>query len=263
MQVDVDIALRALRRRPSPRRPRDGGCRTLERTLDGVVRNPADSAALAEAGGAGGLPRSLPARACELGSALDARAPLTPGEALRREGCSQALCQRCPPEANTCAGIVDRALHGGEPGRATTRSRRRLRWNLENAGPGTPAACVALVRLALVPAATPGRRSTPAPRPLVTELAPPCAKAGHLPALRAERRGGSAGSGGWHALLATLAAASAQAAWAPVAPKQVTGAEAGRNAFDGKEKTGVDLGNGRHASAGRRTERCARSSSRR
>jgi hypothetical protein len=124
------------------------------------------------------------------------------------------------------------AGHARDPGEA--------RWNLENAGPGTPAACMALVGAALVPAAITGAKFDPALRPLLTTLAPLCAKRGHLPAgvlsAAVVQQGTQAGE------LAGLATAPA-AASSSMAPGQITGAEAGSHAFDGSEKSGVDLGN--------------------
>jgi hypothetical protein len=123
--------------------------------------------------------------------------------------------------------------HARDPGEAL--------WNLEHAGPGTAAACAALVRTALVPAATTGGQFDAALRPLLAALAPPCAKAGQVPAMvlsaAVVQQGAQAGE------LAGLATAPA-AAPSAMAPEQITGAEAGRNAFDGNEKSGVDLGNG-------------------
>jgi len=253
MQVDVAPPPGASKV-PSPATSQD--CRTLERTLDGVVRNPADSAALAEAQRKLEACAEPPTRACELGMALDARAPLTPQASPARE-LLKALCQRCPAAANTCAELVVRALQGGLAGRRMEPP--EVRWNLENAGPGMGAACTALVRTALVPAAITGGKMDPAHPPLVTELAPVCAKGGHLPALVVNavvlQQGAKAGN--LSGLTTVPAVASAPDAgtppdagstpyelYPPVAPAQITGAEAGRQAFDGKEKTGVDLGNG-------------------
>lgn len=239
MQVDVASPSEGSKT-PSPGATQ--GCKALERTLDGVVRNPADSGALAEARRSLDTCAQPPARACELGSALEARAPLTPQPTPGRE-LLQALCQKCPAEANTCAALVVRALQGGQPGRKLEPS--EVRWNLENAGPGMEAACTALAVTALVPAATTGGKVAPEHPALVTELAPVCAKAGYLPAWLVNavvlQRGTTAGN---LSALATPAASSAQAGGTPVAPKEVTGAEAGRHAFDGKERSGVDLGNG-------------------
>lgn len=239
MQVDVESPS-SPSKAPSP--GTSPACMTLERTLEGVVRNPEDGAALAEARKTLDACVQPPARACELGTALDARAPLTP-QASPARGLLQTLCQKCPPQANTCAALVVRALQGGQPGRKLEPA--EVRWNLENAGSGgAAAACAAMAAVVLVPAATPGGKVAPEHPALVTELAPLCAKSGNLPPFLVNavvvQRGTSAGN------LSALAtpAASAQAEGTPVAPKEITGAEAGSHAFDGKEKSGVDLGNG-------------------
>jgi hypothetical protein len=253
MQVDVAAPSEGSKT-PSPGSTQ--GCRTLERTLDGVVRNPADSAALAEAQRTLEACAEPPPRACELGMALEARAPLTPQASPARE-LLKTLCQRCAAGANTCAELVVRALQGGLPGRRMEPS--EVRWNLENSGPAMAAACTALVRTALVPAATTGGKVEPAHPPLVTELAPVCAKGGHLPSLLVNavvlQQGVRAGDLSGLATLPAVASApdggmrpdagsTPYELYPPVAPKQITGAEAGRQAFDGQEKTGVDLGNG-------------------
>lgn len=226
---------------PSPGETQD--CKALERTLDSVVRDPADSAAVAQARKTLESCAQPPARACELGTALEARAPFTSQPSPARE-LLQALCQKCPPQANTCAALVVRALQGGQPGRKLEPA--EVRWNLENAGSGgAAAACAAMAAVALVPAATAGGKVAPEHPALVTELAQLCGKAGHLPAFLVNavvvQRGTSAGN---LSALATPPAASAQAGGTPVAPKDITGAEAGSHAFDGKERSGVDLGNG-------------------
>ncbi|WP_407736258.1 hypothetical protein [Hyalangium sp.] len=220
---------------PSPASP---ACNGLERTLDGVVRNPADASALAEAQRQLEACPAPPVRACELGAALDARAPLAEGDTPAR-GLLTTLCQRCPAEANACAGSVTRMLEESAAGHA--RDPREALWNLEHAGPGTAVACGALVRMALIPAATTGGTFNAPLRPLLAALAPTCAKAGQLPAAvlsaAVVQQGAQAGE------LAGLATAPA-AMSSSVTPQQITGAEAGSHAFDGNEKSGVDLGNG-------------------
>jgi hypothetical protein len=98
-----------------------------------------------------------------------------------------------------------------------------------------------VVGAALVPEAITGGKSAPALRPLLTTLAPVCAKEGLLPApvLSAAviQQGAQAGE------LTGLATAPAGGS-SSMAPTQITGAEAGNHAFDGSEKSGVDLGNG-------------------
>jgi hypothetical protein len=238
MQVDV-VRPSEAPRVPSPAVAAD--CGTLDRALDAVVRGPEDAQALAEARRRLESCPTPPVRACELGTALDVRAPLTPTASPARE-LLRTLCQRCPAEANTCAGLVGTAFAGGIPGRRVEPA--EVRWNLENAGPGRANACAMMARAALVPAAVSGGTVNPAHSPLVTALAPLCAEGGHLPTALVHavvvQQGTKAGE------LTGLTVPKAATA-SPLAPQQVTGAEAGSHAFDGNEKTGVDLGNGKTA----------------
>lgn len=223
---------------PKAPRPTPAACNALPRALDGVVRNPTDGEALAEARRLMEACPEPPVRACELGAALDVRAPLAAGDSPARE-LLKTLCQRCPAEANACAGSIVRMLveasagRAGDPGAAS--------WNLENAGAGKSTACRSVVGAALVPAAVTGPKPNPAMRPLLTTLAPLCAKEGLLPTavLNAAvvQQGAQAGE------LAGLATAPA-AESSSMAPAQITGTEAGSHAFDGSEKTGVDLASG-------------------
>jgi len=214
-------------------------CNVLDRALDGVVRNPEDGPALAEAQRQLEACPTPPVRACELGAALDARAPtgigLPPARALLAK-----LCQRCRAEANPCAANAARAIqesamgHAPEPGEAL--------WNLEHAGPDTRSACASLVRMSLVPAATTGEGLNAKLSPLGAALVPPCVRAGQVPeavlsALVVQQGARADGLAGL--VKAPAGAASAQE------PQQITGAEAGSHAFDGNEKSGVDVGNGR------------------
>jgi hypothetical protein len=234
MKVDTAPASEA----PKAPAHKPAACNVLERALDGVVRNPTDGAALAEAQRLMEACPEPPVRACELGTALDVRAPLSAGASPARE-LLKTLCQRCPAEANACAGSIARMLLVASTGRAGNPG--ETLWNLENAGPGRPAACTAVVRAALVPAAVTGGKFDPALRPLLSALAPVCAKEGLLPApmLSAAviQQGAQAGE------LTGLATAPAGESTS-MAPAQITGAEAGNHAFDGSEKSGVDLGNG-------------------
>ncbi len=222
---------------PRPALPKLAACRTLDRALDGVVRNPTDSTALAEARQQLEACTEPPIRACELGVALDIRAPLSAGESPARE-LLKMLCQRCPAEANGCSGGIVRMLVEASAGRAGDLN--AARWNLENAGAGKPVACMSMVGAALVPAAATGGKVHPALWPLVNTLAPLCAREGLLPAAvlsaAVVQQGAQAGE------LAGLATAPA-AESSSMAPAQITGAEAGSHAFDGNEKSGVDLGN--------------------
>ncbi|MBN1208436.1 MAG: hypothetical protein JXB05_26485 [Myxococcaceae bacterium] len=235
MQVDVAPPSQAAKA-PSPTLSPD--CRALERALDAVVRSPDDAQALAEAQGRLEACPEPPARACELGTALDVRAPLTPAASPARE-LLRTLCQRCPAQVNSCAGFVGRAFMGGIPGRRLEPA--EVRWNLENAGPGRASACSMMVRAALVPVAVTGGQVNPAHPPLLTALAPLCAQEGHLPTALVHavvvQQGTKAGA--LNGLTTTRAATSS-----PIAPQQITGAEAGSHAFDGNEQSGVELSNG-------------------
>jgi hypothetical protein len=115
-------------------------------------------------------------------------------------------------------------------------------WNLENAGPGTAAACASVVRLALVPAAMARKKLRDEVQPLLAALTPPCVKAGQVPTavLSAAVVEQGALAGGLVGLITAQMDGGSR-----VAPAQITGAEAGGHAFDGNEKSGVDLGNGR------------------
>lgn len=207
-------------------------CATLDRALEAVTRTPGDTGAIAEAQRKLEACAQPPSRACELGPALEARAPLTAQPSPARELLA-ALCQRCPAEANPCATLVSRALRGDlterkvEPG--------ELRWNLERAGPGTAAACAVLVSQVLAPAAVTGEELKPEHPALLTELAPVCAKAGHLPVavVNAAIVQQGAQVGGLQAL----------AVQGPsyISPSQVTGAKGAELAFDESERKGVEL----------------------
>jgi hypothetical protein len=242
MQVDVEPLPKASKA-PSPAWQAPTGatspaCNGLERALDGVVRSPGDGSALTEAQQLLDGCAQPPVRACELGAALEVRVPLAAGDSVAR-GLLKTLCQRCPAEANSCAGSVVRSIQESSLGHA--KDVAEARWNMENAGPGTAVACAALVRTALVPTATTGAKLEAALRPLLDALAPRCVQAGQVPAAvlsaAVVQQGAQAGA------LAGLATAPA-AASSSMAPSQITGAEAGSHAFDGKEKSGVDLGNG-------------------
>jgi len=211
---------------PSP------ACATLDRALDAVARNPGDAGALAEAQRKLQACAQPPSRACELGPALDVRAPLTEQPSPARELLA-ALCQRCPAEANPCATLVSRVLRGELPERKV--EPKELRWNLERAGPGTAAACATLVSQVLAPAAVTGEELKPEHPALLTELAPVCGKAGHVPVAVVNaaivQRGAQANG------LEPLAVMGP----AYVKPSQVTGPRGAELAFDESERKGVEL----------------------
>jgi hypothetical protein len=209
-------------------------CRTLDRTLEGAVRAPTDPAALASARQQLDACPQPPARACELGAALEARSPLDSGPTPLRE-LLEALCQRCPAGINPCAGLVTRAvlgLNAGIPAQPAT-----LRWHLEHAGPGTPAACAEVTRSLLAPAAVARDLLTAAQKELLGQLAPTCSQAGQFPAnvLHA-----AVVQGGVPAL-AQLVQANPPGDSAVLKPTRTVGAPGGEKTFDGQEATGVDL----------------------
>jgi hypothetical protein len=229
MAVDVASPPAASKAPPAPLSP---ACNTLDRALDAVTRTPGDAGAIAEARQKLEACAQPTTRACELGPALDARAPLTAQPSPARELLGE-LCQRCPAEANPCATLVSRVLRRELPERKVEPS--ELRWNLEQAGPGTAAACAVLLREALAPAAVTGQELKPEHPALLTELAPVCARAGHLPVAVVNaalvQRGAQAGN------LAALAVTGP----AYIKPSQVTGAPGAPQAFDESEKKGVEL----------------------
>ncbi|MDC0707992.1 hypothetical protein POL68_05870 [Stigmatella sp. ncwal1] len=214
-------------------------CHTLDRALLAAVASPEAPQPLAEARQQLSECPEPPVRACELGLALEARAPLAgPFPALR--GLLEPLCAKCPAQANPCASLVTQALREGiVSGRAP--SPEALGWNLEHAGPGTGAACAAMVRAVLVPAALTNGTVLPVYPYLRDPLAPWCAQEGHLPLALVNaaviQQGAQAGA-------LTGLAARPTGPVAALSPDTVQGAEAGAHAFDGKERSGVDLGNG-------------------
>jgi hypothetical protein len=233
--MEVEVA-------PSPSRvtgsPSSPACGLLSRTLEAVARSPEDGSTVAEAQRQLEACSKPPERACELGPALAVRAPLAAGDSPVR-GILKTLCQQCPAEGNTCVDGVNRSLMEAATGHA--REPAEAIWNLENAGPSKPVACAALVRLALVPAGITGARFDPALVPLMNALTPRCAGTGQVP--RSVLSAAVTQQGAPAQPLVGLVTAAAPAS-SPVVPEQFMGAEAGRNAFDGDEKSGVDLGNG-------------------
>jgi hypothetical protein len=209
-------------------------CRTLDRTLEGAVRAPTDPAALASARQQLDACPQPPARACELGAALEARSPLDSGPTPLRE-LLEALCQRCPAGINPCASLVTRSvlgLNAGIPAQPAT-----LRWHLEHAGPGTPAACAEVTRSLLAPAAVARDMLTAAQKELLGQLAPTCSRAGQFPTnvLHA-----AVVQGGVPAL-AQLVQANPPGESAALKPTRTVGAPGGEKAFDEQEATDVDL----------------------
>jgi hypothetical protein len=214
-------------------------CHTLDRAVLGAVASPEEAAPLAEAQKQLAQCPEPPVRVCELGHALDARAPLAgPYPGLR--GLLEGLCTQCPGPRNPCASLFTRGLQGAlVSGRVA--SPEALRWNLAHAGPGTGLACAELVRFVLLPAAVTQGAVLPVHPPLRDLLAPLCLPGGHLPPALVSaaviQQGAQAGA-------LTGLAPKATGTGTPQAPSKLQGAEAASHAFDGKERSGVDLGNG-------------------
>ncbi len=224
----------------TPRSPEPGSptgeqaCRTLDRTLEAAIRAPTDPAAFTRARQQLDTCPELPARACELGAALEARTGVDGGTSPLRE-LLDALCQRCPAATNPCAGQVTRAVMGLAVGRSADPA--ALQWNLEHAGPGTPIACAEVVRSLLAPAAIPNDTLTDVQKAVLGQLAPACARAGQLPA---NVLNAAVVQGGVPAL-AQLVQAKPAGESAVLKPSRLVGAQGGEKAFDGQETTGVEL----------------------
>lgn len=153
-------------------------CRTLERALEAMMREPEEPRAFTRAQQLLEACPEPPARACALGEALRARSPTDAGTSPLRV-LEEALCQRCPAASNPCAEHVTRAVMTLGGGRAAELS--ELSWSLEHAGPGKARACVEVARSLLALAAVTTEELTPGQREVLEELAPLCAKAKLLP----------------------------------------------------------------------------------
>ncbi len=210
------------------------GCRTLERSLEGVLRAPADPNAFERARQQLDACPEPPPRACELGAALDARSPLDAGTTPSRD-LLDALCQRCPTGTNPCASQVVRGVMGMGVGRPADPA--SLKWHLEHAGTGTAAACAEVVRSLLAPAALATDELKSPQREVLGQLAPVCARAEQLPAavLHAAVLEGEVPA------LAPLVQTKPVGESAPLKPKRTVGPQDGAKAFDGQEATGVEL----------------------
>ncbi|HYO52140.1 hypothetical protein [Archangium sp.] len=209
-------------------------CRTLDRALEGAVRAPEDPAAFARARQQLEACPEPPVRACEIGAALEARSPPDAGATPQRE-LLEALCQRCPAGNNPCSGHVTRAVMGLGAGRPADPA--NVRWHLEHAGPGTPAACAEVVQSLLTPAALANDPLTAEQKQMLGQLAPACARAGQLPAnvLHAAVVKGDVPA------LARLVQEKPADGSAPLKPDRTVGARGGEKSFDGQESTGVEL----------------------
>lgn len=214
--------------------PGTQACRTLDRTLEAVVRTPEDPAVLTRARAQLDACPQLPQRACELGAALDVRASLDAGTAPARE-VLDVLCQRCPGGTNPCTEQVSRSLLAQLAG--TPVDAARLRWDVEHAAHGQPEACAAVVRFLLAPAAL---ATDPLPTPrqeVLAQLAPVCAQAGQLPAsiLHAAVVQGDVPA------LAPLVHATPAPEAGVLKPDRLVGPPGGDKAFDGQASTGIEL----------------------
>jgi hypothetical protein len=112
-----------------------------------------------------------------------------------------------------------------------------VRWHLEHAGPGAPAACAEVVRSLLAPAALADGPLTAEQRQMLGQLAPACARAGQLPAnvLHAAVVKGGVPE------LARLVQEKPAGESALLKPGRTVGPQGGEKAFDGQESTGVAL----------------------
>ncbi|WP_223758295.1 hypothetical protein [Myxococcus sp. RHSTA-1-4] len=214
-------------------------CRTLSGAIEAALKAPEDAQAQAGARKRMDACPEPPERACELGTALSARAPLAAGEDAPLRGLLASLCERCPSPFNACVQRVAQGLLEGALGRQPDLA--DLRWSLEHAGKGTEDACDSLVKLGLAPAAQADVTLAPAVRAIVVELAPLCAKAGHLPGPVLRAAAVHQGQEVAPALVALAAGATVETA--AVEPDLVTGAEPGRQAFDRDVNTGVRVSN--------------------
>jgi hypothetical protein len=220
----------------TPAAPQQPACLTLDRTLEDVLHDPSSPPTLARARRELESCRTLPPRACELGSALDARAPLAQdaGEHPLRE-LLDTLCQRCPMGSNPCANAVVRTVMAvGVAGQPLTTD---VRWHLEHAGSGSAEACAEVVRYLLAPVALDEGPPTEPRRQLLEQLGPLCARMGQLPSsiLRAAAAQGDVAVRDW------LAPEPPAAESSVLKPDRVVGSPAAPAAFDGQEATHVTL----------------------
>ncbi len=219
-------------RAPAPAAP---ACPPLERALQGALRDPQDATAWTTARRELDACPTLPARACEVGVALDARAPLGDAGPQPLRELLDTLCQRCPAGRNPCASTVVRAVMAvSATGQSPLASPR---WHLERAGPGMPEACSEVAQSLLAPAALDEGPLSEASRTLLGELGPICARAGLLPAplLRAAAVQGAVPARDW------LAAEAPSAAHVPLTPDRLLGPTTGSAAFDHQDTPGVEL----------------------
>jgi len=220
--------------------PGSQACLTLDRALEGALRDPTGATAWATARRELDACPTLPSRACELGAALDARAPLDEAGPQALRELLDTLCQRCPAGLNPCSRAVIRSVMAADGSGQVPLTAPR--WHLEHAGPGTAEACSEVVRNLLAPAAL---DEGPLPEPrraLLAQLAPVCVRAGQVPApiLRAAAVQGDVPASSWIPP-STPAPETPTGERAVLTPDRVVGAPGGHPAFDGKESTSLDL----------------------
>ncbi|WP_342381636.1 hypothetical protein NVS55_18640 [Myxococcus stipitatus] len=210
-------------------------CRALEQALAAPLRTPDDPQVVAEARKRLEACPRPPPRACELAPALAARAPFSQGADTPMRGLLGALCERCAGAINACAETVSRAMLEAAIGRPL--NIQELQWNLEHAGPGTPSACDAVVRLGLSPAAQAEVELPPGVLPLIEGLTPGCHRVGLVPpsvlAAAAVQQGARAPT------LRALAQTAKPGATSVLKPDQLSGAPSALQAFDGDPGTHV------------------------
>ncbi|WP_338866689.1 hypothetical protein [Myxococcus stipitatus] len=235
----------ALSRATAPLAALSQDCRALEQALANSLRAPDATQAVADARKRLEACPQPPARACELGPALSARAPFSQGADTPLRGLLGALCEQCPATVNVCAATVSRAMLEAAIGRPL--NIQELQWNLEHAGPGTPAACDSVVKLGLSPAAQAEITLPAGVLPLVEGLSPRCHQAGLLPpsvlAAAAVQQGARA-----PALTALAQTAKPAGTWV-VRPDQVSGPQLAfqgfehptLRAFDGNPESAVTV----------------------
>lgn len=218
-----------------PSSPSAPNCPTLQKTLEGVLKEPEDATALASARRELEACPAPPVRVCELGPTLEARFPLKAGMSPALE-LLDVLCQRCPSGANPCARAVVRAVRasslGGTPPPALPL------WYLEHAGAGTREACAEVVRTLLAPAALDEEPLSEERKRWLEQLTPVCAREGLVssPLLRAV-----VAQGDVPALASLVQTAMPGSTAAAPKPDRVVGPEGAEWAFDGQESTSVSL----------------------
>ncbi|MCP3100844.1 hypothetical protein LZ198_18395 [Myxococcus sp. K15C18031901] len=224
---------------PPPAAPtQTADCRALERTLLDTLRAPSNGRSLDQARKQLESCAEPPARACELGLPLSARAPLgADGQQSPLRQLFGTLCERCPAAQNPCAQRVGRALLDAAVGH--TPDLAELRWDLDHAGKGLAASCDSVTQLGLAPAAEADVEFPASVRTLVGALTPRCAKEGKLS--EALLRAAAVNQGPALPELATLVPAAPATAATAVKPDRLEGVSP-QAAFDGNVDTRAAVG---------------------